>query len=109
VSILWKVTFFNPEVRANIAKLPKGILAKYARLTQLMEAHGPNIGMPHTKHMGKGLIELRIKAIEGIARVFYATIIKNEIVILHSIIKKTQKTPIKDLELAYKRLSEVKK
>ena len=74
-----------------------------------MEAHGPNIGMPHTKHMGKGLIELRIKAIEGIARVFYATIIKNEIVILHSIIKKTQKTPKKDLELAYKRLSEVKK
>jgi hypothetical protein len=53
MSMLWKVTFFNPEVRAGIARLPKGILAKYARLTQLMEAHGPNIGMPHTKHMAK--------------------------------------------------------
>lgn len=106
---LWKVTFFSKEVRAEIARMPKGILAKYARLTELMENHGPNIGMPHTKHMGKGLIELRMKAQEGIARVFYATVLKNEIVILHSIIKKTQKTPKKDLDLAYKRLSEVNK
>ena len=82
---------------------------KYARLTTLMEDHGPNIGMPHTKHMGKGLIELRLKAAEGIARVFYATVVKNEIIILHSIVKKTDKTPKKDLDLAYQRLSEVKK
>lgn len=103
----WKVTFYSREVRDELSKLPKGILAKYARLTQLMEAHGPNIGMPHTRHMGKGLIEMRLKAIEGIARVFYATVVKSEIVILHSIIKKTDKTPKKDLELAYKRLKEI--
>jgi phage-related protein len=109
VSRLWKVTFFSKEVRAEVAMLPKGILAKYARLTELIEKHGPNIGMPHTRHMGKGLIELRIKALEGIARVFYVTVLKNEIVVLHSIIKKTQKTPKKDLDLAYKRLSEVNK
>jgi phage-related protein len=109
VDRLWKVTFFSKEVRAEIARMPKGILAKYVRLAELMENHGPNIGMPHTRHMGKGLIELRMKAQEGIARVFYATVLKNEIVILHSIIKKTQKTPKKDLDLAYKRLSEVSK
>lgn len=95
-------------MKEEIAKLPRGILAKYARLTMLMEEYGPNIGMPHTRHMGKGLIEMRLKAIEGIARVFYATVMQNEIVILHSFIKKTDNTPKRDLELAYKRLSEVK-
>ena len=105
----WLVTFYSKEVRENISKLPIGILAKYARLTMLMEDYGPNIGMPHTRHMGKGLIEMRLKAIEGIARVFYATAFKNEIIILHSIIKKTNETPKRDLELAYTRLMEVKK
>ncbi|MFM8454193.1 MAG: type II toxin-antitoxin system RelE/ParE family toxin [Gammaproteobacteria bacterium] len=66
------------------------------------------MGMPHTKHLGKGLIEMRLQASEGIARVFYAAIFNKEIVILHSIIKKTQKTPRKDLEIAYNRLTEVK-
>lgn len=104
----WLVTFYSSVVKDEIAKLPKGLLAKYARLTTLMETYGPDLGMPHTKHMGKGLIEMRLKAIEGIGRVFYATVIQNEIVILHVMIKKTDKTPKRDLELAYKRLSEVR-
>lgn len=105
---LWVVTFYNKEIKKTIAKFPIGILAKYARLTTIMETYGSYLGMPHTKHLGKGLIEMRLKAIEGIGRVFYGTICKNEIVILHSIIKKTQKTPQKDLDIAYKRLLEVK-
>lgn len=105
----WFVTFYSPNVEKEVAKLPRGILAKYARLTILMEDYGPDIGMPHTKYMGKGLIEMRLKAVEGIARVFYATVVQHEIVILHSIIKKTDKTPKKDLDLAYRRLQEIKK
>ncbi len=105
----WAVSFYSKQVRDEISNLPIGILAKYARLTTMMESYGPNIGMPHTRHMGKGLIEMRLKANEGIARIFYATIVQNEIVILHSIIRKTDKTPKKDLDLAYKRLSEVTK
>ena len=84
-------------------------MAKYARLTTLMEDFGPDLGMPHTRYMGKGLIGMRLKAVEGIARVFYIKLVKQEIVILHSIIKKTDKTPSRDLEIAYKRLDEVKR
>ncbi len=106
---MWTVTFYSKDVRDEIAKMPRGLLAKYARLTTLMETYGPDIGMPHTRHMKKGLLEMRLKAQEGIARVFYATVVKNEIIILHSIIKKSDKTPKRSLELAFKRLSEVKK
>lgn len=65
--------------------------------------------MPHTRSLGGGLLELRVKAQEGIARAFYCTVVNNKIMVLHVIIKKTQKTPQKDLELARTRLKEVKK
>lgn len=105
----WKIRFYSIEVKDEVAKLPIGLLAKYVRLTTLMETYGPNIGMPHTKLLGKGLIEMRLKAVEGIARIFYAAFVDREIVILHSIIKKTNKIPKKDLEVAYNRLQEIKK
>lgn len=59
---------------------------------------GPDLGMPHTKAMGDGLFELRVKAEEGIARVFYCTVVNHEIVMLHAFIKKAQTTPKKELE-----------
>ena len=53
------------------------------------------------------LFELRIKAQEGIARVFYCTMINKEIWMLHSFIKKTQKTPLKELKIAHIRLKDI--
>ncbi len=73
-----------------------------------MKTYGPNLGMPHTKAMGDGLFELRLKGKEGIARVFYCAIINHEIIMLHMIIKKQQKTASQELRLAKKRLKEVK-
>ena len=43
-------------------------------------------GMPHTKAIDDGLFELRLQSKEGIGRVFYCTLIGNEIVILHTFI-----------------------
>jgi len=73
-----------------------------------MEVYGPDLGMPHTRAMGQGLFELRLKAAEGIARVFYCTVIDRQIVMLHQIVKKTEKTPARELELARKRMKELK-
>nr|WP_232223292.1 type II toxin-antitoxin system RelE/ParE family toxin [Candidatus Paracaedibacter acanthamoebae] len=42
------------------------------------------------------------------ARVFYCTMIGKEVVILHSFIKKTQKTPQRETEIARTRLKEIK-
>jgi len=73
-----------------------------------MEIYGPNLGMPHTRAMGEGLFELRLKAAEGIARVFYCTLIGQRIVMLHQFIKKSEKTPRKELEIARRRMKEAK-
>jgi phage-related protein len=58
--------------------------------------------------MGSGLFELRIKAAEGIARVFYCTLVGKRIVMLHQFTKKSEKTPRKELEIARRRMEEVK-
>ena len=50
-------------------------------------------GEPHTEAMGNGLFEMRLKASEGIARVFYCTLVGKRIVMLHSFVKKTPKIP----------------
>lgn len=72
-----------------------------------MEIYGPDLGFPHTRAMGGGLFELRIKAAEGIARVFYCTLVERRIVFLHQFVKKTDKTPPKELQIARQRMKEV--
>lgn len=68
---------------------------------------GSNLGMPHTKPFEGGLFELRIKSKEGIARVFFCTKIGKKIIILHSFVKKSQKTPKNELKVAQSRMGEV--
>jgi phage-related protein len=95
-------------VQEAILALPDSMLARFVRLTETMINHGANLGMPHTRAMGNGLFELRLKGKEGIARIFYCTVIRHEILMLHLFVKKTEKTPKHELELAKKRLKEVK-
>ncbi len=77
------------------------------RLTDLMLEFGSNLDMPHTRFIEEGLIELRIKSKEGIARVFYCTMIGKKIIMLHLFIKKSNKTPKKEIQIAKNRMKEV--
>ena len=80
----WSVTFYNDRVEADILALPAGFVARFIRYAERMEIFGADLGMPHARSMGGGLFELRIKAAEGIARVFYCTVVDRRIVFLHS-------------------------
>lgn len=104
----WNVTFYDERVEDEILSLPPGLLARFLRYAERMETFGPDLGMPHTRAMGGGLFELRVKAAEGIGRVFYCTAIGRRIVFLHQFVKKTEKTPPKELKIARQRMKEVK-
>ena len=104
----WTITYYSQSLQEEILALPAGFLGRYLRYSDRMEVYGPDLGLPHTRAMGEGLFELRLKAAEGIARVFYCTMVGKKIVILHQFIKKTDKTPSKELEIARRRLKEVK-
>ncbi len=86
--------------------MPDGFLSRFIRYAERMEIYGPDLGMPHTRAMGEGLFELRLKAAEGIARVFYCTVVTRNIVVLHSFTKKTDKTPPRELKVARQRMKE---
>ena len=103
----WSIEYYSAEVEKKILSLPSGLLARYLRLTDLMLEFGSNLGMPHTKSLGEGLIELRVKSKEGIARVFYCTVVGSRIVMLHLFIKKSNKIPKKEIQIAKNRMKEV--
>jgi phage-related protein len=104
----WTIEFFSPRVAAVIEDWPDGTLASFSRIVRLMREHGPDIGMPHTRAMGGGLFEVRAKGREGIGRAFYCTLVGERIVIVHAFVKKTEKTPLRELATARARLKEVK-
>jgi phage-related protein len=106
--LAWTVSFFSARVEADVLALPAGHVARFIRYAERMEVFGPDLGMPHTRAMGEGLFELRIRAAEGIARVFYCTMAGRRIVVLHQFVKKTEKTPPEHLALARRRMEELK-
>jgi phage-related protein len=105
----YTITYYSEAVQDDILALPDTLAARYVVLTRRMVALGPNLGEPHTKAFGSGLFELRLKGADGIARVFFCTLVGRRIVMLHSFIKKTGKTPLRELEIAQSRLKELKR
>ncbi len=105
----YTINYYSDAVQQQIIELPDTLAARYIVLTRRMIALGPNLGEPHTKAFGDGLFELRLKGAEGIARVFFCTLVGRRIVMLHSFIKKSERTPSREREVAETRMKEIKR
>ena len=103
----WEIVYFNEDLQRTILAFPAGIQARYVHLTQRIRTFGPNLGMPHSRAMGEGLFELRMKSKEGIGRVFYCNLPDQRVMMLHAFVKKSEKTPTKELKIAHDRMKEV--
>jgi phage-related protein len=57
--------------------------------------------------LGTGAAELRIRDAAGIYRAFYAVKVADTVLIFHAFVKKTHKTPDREIELGRKRLEEM--
>lgn len=105
----WTVETLNALVDAEIAALPQDMRARLSRLSSVIEQIGFS-GLPRdsVEHLEDKLWELRITGRDGIARAIYLTTTGRRVVIVRAFVKKTQKTPQRELELARKRAKEVK-
>lgn len=104
----WKIEYYNEKVRAEIMGLPIKAFAKYEMIVARLEQFGPDIQrMPHMRYLQKGLWEIRAIASDGSARIFYCLCRNDVFLMLHSFLKKSQATPIKELNKALKRMKEV--
>ena len=86
------------SVETFIESLTEKEIAKVIRTIELLEEFENKLGMPHSKLIDAGLFELRIRGKREV-RIFYC-FSKNKAILLHAFIKKTQKTPVKELSKA---------
>lgn len=97
---------FHPEAFAEIEALSPIMRAKALNVLDKLETLGSELRFPHTRAMGNGLFELRAGN-KDISRTFFAFAMGKKIYILRTFVKKTQKTPPSEIELALKRLGEM--
>jgi phage-related protein len=102
---MWSIIFYEKEdgttpVQEFLDKLPAKHHAKALRDIDILEKYGAALTEPHVKHMKGKLWELRIKSASDISRIFYFVRVGNDIVLLHGFVKKTQKTPNREIETA---------
>jgi phage-related protein len=105
----WTVTTLNELVDAEVEALPADMRARLVRLSEIIEEHGLD-ALPRdaVDHREDKLWELRIRAKSGISRAIYVTAAGQRVVIVRVFVKKTQKTPNRELRLARERAKEVR-
>lgn len=106
---MWTVETLNKAVDDELSSLPADMRARISRFAMLIERHGfPALPSNAVKHLEDKLWELRVIGRDGIARAIYVTATGKRVVILRVFVKKTQKTPVHELELARQRAKEVR-
>ena len=103
----WTVSF-HEAAKAEADALSLDLKARLERLVGLIRVQGlERLPTNTAKHMTGDLWELRVKGKDGIARAFYVTRTGRRLVIIRVFVKKTQKTPPREIKLALKRATEV--
>ncbi|HEY3777021.1 MAG TPA: type II toxin-antitoxin system RelE/ParE family toxin [Rhizomicrobium sp.] len=104
----WRVEILNEIVAAEIAALPADMQARFLRLGERISSAGlESLGEPYVRHLEGKLWELRLTGRDGTARALYVTAIGRRVIVVRAFMKKTQKTPRSEIELAQRRAKEV--
>jgi len=107
----WEVEFYidrnGKELMAEFMNnLPISTRAKIVRLIDLLAEQGVLLKEPYTRQIRGKIRELRIKDHLGHVRILYFTITGKRFVLLHGFLKKTDKTPEREIETAEKRMKD---
>ena len=82
--------------------------ARFRHISQLIEEFGlERVREPHVKHVRGPLWEMRMKGWDGISWALYVTAFGRRVVVVRVFIKKTQKAPNREIELALTRAKEI--
>lgn len=106
-----KEIIWNKNAKEYLRELPVEVRREFGSLLTMLQK-GETLGEPQSKVMRaihKNAFELRVKDRNGIYRVIYVLAIKDKIIVPHAFMKKTQKTPLKEISTAIKRLQELLK
>ena len=107
--MLWTVESLNETVDEELQALPADMRARFTRICELISSVGlERVGAPHVRHWRGPLWEMRMSGKAGISRALYvANREETRVVIVRAFIKKTMKTPRREIDLAVRRAKEV--
>jgi phage-related protein len=104
-----KSAVFHVKARIAIKAFPEGVRRELGKVIFDLQK-GAGLSMPLSKPMptvASGAEELRVKDRAGVYRVFYYLKLADSVLIFHAFSKKSQKTPIREIAIARKRLKEM--
>jgi phage-related protein len=105
----WSVETLNAVVDAEVATLPDDMRARLTRCSAIIEQAGfQALPRDAVKHLDGRLWELRMTGRDGISRAIYLTAAVRRVVIVRVFVKKTQRTPPHELDIARQRAKEVR-
>jgi len=104
----WAFQTLNAVVDEEIRALPPDMQGRLLRFAEIIEQAGFG-ALPReaVRHLDGKLWELRMAGRDGISRAIYVTAARRRVVVVRVFIKKTQKTPPRELEIARQRAKEV--
>ena len=104
----WRVEVLD-EAKAALTAMPVDIRASFARIAHLIEEHGlERVREPYVRHLEGRLWEMRMKGKDGIARAVYVSATGRRVVVVHVFVKKTEKTPRREMETAKRRARDIR-
>jgi len=104
----WVVETLNATVDDEVNALPADMRAQLTRISSMIEEFGLNrMREPHVKHLRGPVWEMRMRGKDGISRALYVAASGRRVVVVRVFVKKTQKTPSREIELALIRAREL--
>lgn len=104
----WSVELLDETVEDELAELPVDMRARFIKISELIEQHGlQNVSEPHVRHLRDKLWEMRMRGRSGIARALYVAARHRRVVVVRAFVKKTEKTPNSEIDLALDRARKV--
>ena len=103
----WIVETLDDTVDRELRALPPGMQARFARICELIAAVGlERMSAPHVRHLTGPLWEMRLTGRDGVARALYVAARGRRVVVVRVFVKKTRRTPRREIELALRRAGE---
>jgi phage-related protein len=104
---MWTVLLTDDAV-TELEALPDDQQVQFTRIRMLIEQHGiTHLRFPHVRHIRDALWEIRLKGKAGISRALYVVRVGQRVVVVRVFVKKTEKTPNREIELALKRAKDI--
>ena len=107
----WRIIFYkdksgNEPVKEFILNQSDGAIGEILHVFDLLYRFNLSLGKPYVEKVEGRIWELRIKHSSDFYRILYFTFSGKKFILLHALVKKSDKLPTRDIQLAIKRMNE---